>query len=74
MSIRNYARLRIFQPIAAIKMDINGEIRLKRQNGRYSAVATLSMVAWVIPQEFHGISTEHTVAESSMERLRSLFS
>ena len=55
-------------------MDINGEIRLKRQNGRYSAVATLSMVAWVIPQEFHGISTEHTVAESSMERLRSLFS
>ena len=74
MSIRNYARLRIFQPIAAIKMDINGEIRLKRQNGRYSAVATLSMVAWVIPQEFHGISTEQTVAESSMERLRSLFS
>ena len=66
--------LTILYPIAAIKIDIKGESRLKKQYGRYSKVATLRTVAWVIPHEFHGISTETTVAESSTERLRSLLS
>lgn len=42
---------------------------LKRQYGRYVIVATPSTVDCVIPHEFHGISTEVTVAESSTERL-----
>ena len=56
----------------AMKMDMSGEMRLKRQYGRYVNVLTLRTVACVIPQEFHGISTDTTVAESSTERLRSL--
>jgi hypothetical protein len=59
----------ILYPIAAINTDIKGEIILKKQNGRYSSVGTLRTVAWVIPHEFQGISTETTVAESSTERL-----
>ena len=35
-------------------------------------VATPKTVDWVMPHEFHGISTEVTVAESSTERLSSL--
>ena len=64
----------ILKPIAAINIDINGESRLKKQYGRYSRVATFRTVAWVIPQEFQGMRTDTTVAESSTDRLRSLLS
>ena len=57
-----------------MNIDIRGEIILKKQYGRYSKVGTFKTVAWVMPQEFHGISTDTTVAESSTERLRSLLS
>ena len=73
--IKNYLDLRtILYPIAAIKIDISGEIRLNRQYGRYVIVLTFSTVACVIPQEFQGTRTETTVAESSTERLSSLLS
>ena len=64
----------ILKPIAAIKIDMKGDNILKKQYGKYSNVATFSTVAWVIPHEFQGMSTETTVAESSTERLRSLLS
>lgn len=51
-------------------IDITGLRILKKQYGRYESVATLSMVACVIPQEFQGMSTPVTVAESSVERLK----
>ena len=47
---------------------------LKMQYGKYTTVATPSTVAWVIPHEFHGMSTEQTVAESSTLRLSSRLS
>lgn len=55
-------------------IDISGDIMLKKQYGRYSSVGTRRTVAWVMPQEFHGMSTEVTVAESSVARLRSRLS
>ena len=55
-------------------IDMTGEMRLNRQYGRYSTVATFRTVACVIPHEFHGIRTETTVALSSTLRLRSLLS
>lgn len=55
-------------------MLISGLIRLKKQYGRYASVGTLRMVACVMPQLLHGYSGDVTVAESSTERLRSLFS
>ena len=64
--------LTILYPIAAIKIDIKGDKRLKKQYGKYSSVATFKTVACVIPHEFQGTSTETTVAESSTERLNNL--
>ena len=55
-SEKNYFILRtILYPIAEIKIDINGDIKLKKQYGKYSIVETLRTVACVIPHEFHGI-------------------
>ena len=50
-------------------MLISGEMRLKKQYGRYVSVATPSTVDCVMPQVFHGISTDVTVAASSVVRL-----
>lgn len=53
-----------------MKIFIRGEIRLKKQKGRYSSVGTPNMRACVAPQVFQGTSTEVTVPESSKARLR----
>lgn len=49
---------------------INGDIRLKKQNGRYVSVATPNTADCVAPQEFHGIKTDVTVPLSSNVLLR----
>ena len=41
---------------------ISGEIKLKKQLGRYSIVGTPSTRDWVAPQVFQGTNTEVTVA------------
>ena len=61
----------IFQPVAAMSTLMNGLIRLKKQNGRYAAVAMPSEADCAIAQVFHGTSTEVTVLESSMVRDKS---
>lgn len=48
---------------------MSGEIRLKKQKGRYSSVATPNTLECVAPQLFQGTSTEVMVAESSRARL-----
>ena len=60
----------IFQPIRAIKKDMRGDRRLKKQKGAYRRVGTDRMVAWVMPQLDQGKRGEVTVAESSTVRLR----
>ena len=56
-------------PIDAMKIDISGLIKLKKQYGMYASVETPSTVDCAIAQEFHGTSTDVTVAESSIVRL-----
>ena len=55
-----------------IRIDINGEIKLKKQNGAYANVDTDRIVACVIPQLDQGMRGEVTVAESSTLRLSNL--
>ena len=57
-----------------MKMLMSGLMILKKQNGRYTAVGTLRIVAWVIPQLLQGNIGEVTVEESSTERLSSRLS
>ena len=59
------------KPKAATRQLIIGLIMLKKQKGRYTRVGIPSTVLCVIPHAVHGTSTEVTVAESSVERLRS---
>lgn len=54
--------------MAAWIIDISGEMMLKKQKGMYVSVGTPNTVAWVMPQVFHGMSTDVTVALSSAVR------
>ena len=72
--VEKLENIEIVGMVRAINIDIRGDNRLKKQYGKYSRVATLSTVAWVIPHEFQGMRTDTTVALSSTERLRSLLS
>ena len=59
----------ILNPIEAMKIDIKGLIKLKKQYGIYVIVATPNTLDCAIAHVFHGTSTDVTVAESSIVRL-----
>ena len=49
---------------------IIGEIKLKKQNGKYDNVEIPKIADCVAPQVFQGINTEVTVPLSSIVRLK----